>query len=322
MKKAVLFIIVIFVFLKLSAQDNPYAIFGYETKTNFEVSDAEKFHIENTDENSNVKTLIFDFENKQVHFLDACNDIINTLVIEDDKLLRWLSCDPLAAKYPGWTPYKFALNNPMYYIDPTGLSEDTYYMDEKGNQLFHSTDNLPNSVVVVKNDKVKEFNAVIDILKTQGKGVENGDAANKVMKNMYAKEIYDIPAIEEFFEANKTDIHRLENGSQNPAGFINEHGTYLYNNNGIIAPGVENIQGTTTITIFDQDPSSKSKGTLAGRMHTHANSGQVTDRGTFEDRPSDTDFQNAPMPGQGFHVVVSAYNVYVHNRSNMLKVPR
>lgn len=33
---------------------------------------------------------------------------------------RWLSPDPLAAKYPYFTPYSFAANNPIIFIDPDG----------------------------------------------------------------------------------------------------------------------------------------------------------------------------------------------------------
>jgi hypothetical protein len=33
---------------------------------------------------------------------------------------RWLSPDPLAAKYPNWSPYNFSLNNPVNVIDPDG----------------------------------------------------------------------------------------------------------------------------------------------------------------------------------------------------------
>ncbi|MCE1189690.1 MAG: hypothetical protein LWX56_11185 [Ignavibacteria bacterium] len=33
---------------------------------------------------------------------------------------RWMSLDPLAKKYPGWSPYAYCKNNPIIFIDPNG----------------------------------------------------------------------------------------------------------------------------------------------------------------------------------------------------------
>lgn len=33
---------------------------------------------------------------------------------------RWLSVDPMAHKYPGWSPYNYTLQNPVKYVDPDG----------------------------------------------------------------------------------------------------------------------------------------------------------------------------------------------------------
>lgn len=38
----------------------------------------------------------------------------------DSRLGRWLSTDPLEIKYPFVSPYSFALNNPIIFIDPSG----------------------------------------------------------------------------------------------------------------------------------------------------------------------------------------------------------
>lgn len=33
---------------------------------------------------------------------------------------RWISPDPLAEKFPGWSPYNYTYNNPVMYVDPDG----------------------------------------------------------------------------------------------------------------------------------------------------------------------------------------------------------
>ncbi|MEM9980849.1 MAG: RHS repeat-associated core domain-containing protein, partial [Bacteroidota bacterium] len=40
----------------------------------------------------------------------------------DRKSGRWLSIDPLAVKYPGFSPYSFAGGNPIFNVDPDGES--------------------------------------------------------------------------------------------------------------------------------------------------------------------------------------------------------
>ncbi|MCR9155567.1 MAG: hypothetical protein NXI09_15790, partial [Bacteroidetes bacterium] len=40
----------------------------------------------------------------------------------DPKISVWLSVDPLASEFPGWSPYNFTMNNPLNLVDPDGLS--------------------------------------------------------------------------------------------------------------------------------------------------------------------------------------------------------
>jgi RHS repeat-associated protein len=40
--------------------------------------------------------------------------------IYNSRIGRWLSVDPSAYKYVGWSPYNFVLDNPIKYIDPDG----------------------------------------------------------------------------------------------------------------------------------------------------------------------------------------------------------
>jgi RHS repeat-associated protein len=91
--------------------------------------------------------------------------------IYDPRLGRFLSVDPKAAKYPFFTPYNYAYNNPIHFIDGdgedgmlsgSGTKEDPYiikatYLYVKGSISENQAKGL-NAATALYNNKNKEGN--------------------------------------------------------------------------------------------------------------------------------------------------------------------
>ena len=125
------------------AQDNPYAIFGHESKVTYETTVKEYLYILNSDTSSNTYAMAFNFDEGQVLFLDKKDSIIDQVTIEPNQLYRWLSVDPLAADYPSLSPYVFVANNPTNAIDPDGrkiLFVNGHYQDNFIGRKFIGSD--------------------------------------------------------------------------------------------------------------------------------------------------------------------------------------
>jgi RHS repeat-associated protein len=43
----------------------------------------------------------------------------------DGRIGRWMQTDPLAKKYPGWSPYNYGLNNPLKFFDFNGMQPES-----------------------------------------------------------------------------------------------------------------------------------------------------------------------------------------------------
>lgn len=69
-----------------------------------------------------------------------------------------MSIDPLAAKYPGWSPYNYCINNPMGIIDPDGMD----WYEQNGvmryNKDVHSADDFDRLGIHDATYKWSEFN--------------------------------------------------------------------------------------------------------------------------------------------------------------------
>ena len=174
MKKLIFFFTFVALLGQLSAQ-NPFKELGIKDSDYLTLSDGryDEFHEYNDYER--VGSAIIDMHtNKIARFIDR-DSVIDEGMSELDMTTRFLTIDPMAEKYFQMSPYSYCANNPIRYIDPTGMYIDNYGVDENGKvSLLEKTDDEYDVLYAIdKNSKKKDTNSDSQVDESDGQKVND-----------------------------------------------------------------------------------------------------------------------------------------------------
>ena len=125
---------------------NPFARFGYKAKV-ATLSKGKYLEFHDLDSIVKIGSFSYHVKRKSITGFTKYDTKYPESTLRPEIVSRWLSPDPLSDEFPSWSPYNFVLNNPIRFIDPTGLApEDIIIKGANGSSVTLVTDLIDISV--------------------------------------------------------------------------------------------------------------------------------------------------------------------------------
>ena len=69
----------------------------------------------------------------------------------DPAIARFINIDPAADNYQSWTPYHYVMNNPIIFIDPTGMFTELF--NENGKKIGEDENGNDGNISIITDKK-------------------------------------------------------------------------------------------------------------------------------------------------------------------------
>ena len=118
MKKQI-FLLALFLISQIGVfSQDPFEKYGYKPRVHTLSNEKYQEFFDNEDV-VRIGTALFNTQtNKIVGYVEDDSAMYQNL--ETELASRWLSLDPMTEEYPSWSPYNYAVNNPIKNYDPNG----------------------------------------------------------------------------------------------------------------------------------------------------------------------------------------------------------
>ena len=189
----------------------------------------------------------------------------------------WLSTDPLAEKYPSFSPYAYCLNNPIKFVYPDGRApmdhwqlnnqgklelikktNDNFnvFFDEKGNKLFQ-TNQVSNEGLKWSTKLDEYFNKVNTVfLEIANEPKVYNQMLERAEQTGFDNKITSIPQMKESGEAFKSSANlraSLDVVLQSPKWAVGYAYAGAVSTFGMVSQGVKSIYTSATATNLAKD---------------------------------------------------------------------